>query len=591
MAFTRILCCCAVLVASLSAQTGVPFFTRESVLPVWGKRAQSLMPNDLIAIYGRNLARAEGCPSVPPAPYPTELCGTQVTVAGIRAGLLAVLDSQINFQVPADAPDSGEAAILVTVAGVRSRPVMVPFGKPKVVLSLAAPAYVHMPVWIQVERPNSSSVIRYPYALAPWNFGGNRIEVKHNGILLKPQAPSLLDGMYVMTGLLNGTMAPAGSPSGRLPLHLQYRFDVPGQYEIRFTGTRIEVEPGAGMRTVQVDASDWTEITVGPFSGAQRRAWVQEQAANMPSSPGLLIGDAIPSLLAVPDELVLPAILPRLYHSDELVRRYVAASVTMFDEKLLRNELTRLVRQKGPTEEIARILDGKEELFEGGHAAILAILPAFINSASPSAQAGALQYLEWGQNHPWGKTPEYRKQFQETILAAASNVLQHGNARSQQMLAMALGLIQSDDSRELLWKMIDRGMSAEQSQIALTWIGDTRDLPRLATLLLEADPGDPLGRARASSAYSIHRAYGEAALPYLDRAARDGKQFFVRTACAKELALANRPEGFRYLMQALDERPSFQAEVAQFMRDRFPELRGASSEAALALLRSKAALP
>src|SRR5271166_4703843 len=176
MAIGRLVFLLTVLATSLSAQTTAPFFTRESVLPVWGKHAQSLMPNDLVAIYGRHLAPADGC-SHPPPPnggiYPTEMCGTEVTVGGIPAGLLAVLENQINLQVPAGAPTSGEAAIVVTVRGVSSRPVTVPFGKPKVILSVAGPAYVHMPVWIALERPHPYDV-SYPYSLTPGNFGGGR---------------------------------------------------------------------------------------------------------------------------------------------------------------------------------------------------------------------------------------------------------------------------------------------------------------------------------------------------------------------------------------------------------------------------------
>lgn len=590
MAIGRLRFLFAALAASLSAQTTAPSFTRESVLPVWGKHAQSLMPHDLVAIYGHHLAPADGCSHPPPANregYPTEMCGTVVTVGGIPAGLLAVLETQINLEVPAGVPTSGEAAIVVTVRGVAGPPVMVPFGERKVILSVAGPVYVHMPVWIVLERPHLNDV-HYPYALNPGSFGGGRFEVRHNDIVLKPFEIHQSGGQMSVNGLLNGSIAPADSPRGRLPLHLQYRFDVPGTYEIRFIGTRMEPEPGRGIRQVQVDESDWTEIELLPYSDAQRRNWIQEQISKMPSSPGLLVGDAIPGLLAIPDELALRAILPELYHSDDLVRRYVAASLTMFDEALLRKELTPLVREKGPTEEIARILDRSEDLFEGGHQAFLGTLPPFLNSASSLAQAGALQYLAWGQNHDWGKTPEFQNQLSTMVLPAAPNILEHGDAHSHQTLAEALGSLKSTASRDLLWKMIENGTAAEQSMIALTWIGDSRDLPRLAGLLTKADPADPNGYRNSSLAYSLHRAYGEASLPWLKQAARDTRQIGVRSACAEELIIADQPEGFEYLLRAMDDTPSIKPEAVQFIRDRFPDLRDAPEGIVVAFLRAKA---
>jgi hypothetical protein len=386
----------------------------------------------------------------------------------------------------------------------------------------------------------------------------------------------------VLNGLLNGSIAPADSPRGRLPLHLQYRFDVPGKYEIRFIGTRMEPEPGRGIQTVQVDESDWTEIEILPYSDAEREKWIEEQIPKMPSSPGMLVGDAIPALLAVPDALALSAILPELYDRDDLVRRFTAASLAMFDSALLAKQMTALVRAKGPTEEIARVLDGHDELFEGGHQAFLALLPAFLNSDAAQAQAGALQYLVWEQNHDWGKTREIVNQRTDLVLKAAPAILDRGNANLQQLLAEALGSIKTDASRDLLWKMIEAGKSEGQSRIALTWIGDARDLPRLAGLLTQADSTD------SSLPFSLHHAYGGAALPWLDRAARDTTHVSVRIACARELVLASRVEGFRYLLETTTETPSAKREVVQFIRDRFPDLRDAPEDAALAFLRSKA---
>ncbi len=553
------------------------------------------MPNDVTALYGRNLAPVAACAY--PAPvsgiYPTEVCGVQLIVAGVPAQLLAVLNGQINFKVPTEAPTSGEAAIVVTVRGVSSQPVMVPFGRrTKVMLSLAEPAYVHMPVWIDVDRPSPYDV-SYPYALDPRSFGGGKFEVRFNGIMLKPFENPQSDGPMVVAGLLNGSVAPADSPRGRLPLHLQYRFDVPGKYEIRFIGTRFEMTPGRGMQTVQVDESDWTEIEILPFGDAQREKWIREQMAKMPTlqnqiRPGMLVGDAIPALLAWPDALALSAVLPELYDGDVLVRRFTAASLTLFDRALLAKQLTELVREKGPTEEIARLIDQQEELFEGGHRAFLATLPAFLNSGSALAQAGALQYLVWEQNHDWGKTAEIRSRRGDLVLKAAPEILERGTANVQQLLAEALGSVRTDASREWLWKMIEAGKSGEQSRIALTWIGDVRDLPRLAGLLTEVDAGDSRGYKNFSLPYSLRHGYGDAALPWLIRAGKDTKQIGVRMACARELALANRAEGFQYLLQAVAEVPSMQREVVQFVRDSFAGLQDATEDAVMAFIESKA---
>lgn len=544
------------VVLSVSAQT--PFIALDSV-----KRPEPLMPNDVTAMYGRNLAPPGGCayPSATNGIYPTEVCGVQVRVAGVPAQLLAVLEKQINFKVPAEAPTSGEAAIVVTVRGVSSQPVMVPFGKRKAMLSLAGPAYVHMPVWIAVDRP-----ISYPYTLDPRNFGGGGLEVRFNGVILKPLEDRRSNGSMAFSGLLNGSIAPAGSPRGRLPLHLRYRFDVPGIYEVRFIG----------IQTVQVDESDWTEIEILPYSDAEREKWIGERISKMPSSPGMLVGDAIPALLAVPDELALSAILPELYDRDDLVRRFTAASLPMFDSALVAKQLTALVRAKGPTEEIARIVDQQEELFDGGHQAFLAALPPFLNSDSALAQAGALQYLVWEQNHDWGKTPEIQNQRTDLVLKAAPAIFESGAPNVQQLLAEALGSIRTDAAREFLWKMIEGGKSEEQSRIALTWIGDARDLPRLAALPMNF-----------SLPYSLHHAYGDAALPWLVSAARDTTEIGVRIACARELALANRAEGFQYLLQAA-EGASARREVLQFMRDGFAGLRDAPEDAVMDFLKGRA---
>jgi hypothetical protein len=548
------------------AQAQAPFISREGILPA----GRWLEPGQFVPIYGQRLAPPGGChEKIEPhaGVYPTDICDTQVTVNGIRAGLQYVGEGQINIKLPAGIPAAGEVAIVVTVRGASSAAVIVPMGKPKLVLSLLGTASVHMPIWIAHNVPVPyRDPIRVPIGLSEGRF-----EVRRNGALIEPlKVPPFPGGVggSFLSGVTETDMP--------LPLHLQYRLDQPGKYEIRYIGTREEPDPPHGLRKVTTDVSDWTGIEVQPYSETRRAEWIRERAREMPSSPDQLITKAIPELLAMPDAASLRVILPELYDPDESVRRYVAASLAMFDAAVVAKQLTPMVREKGPTEEITRLFDQNENVFEGGHEAFLALLPGFLNRPSALAQAGALQYIAWEQNHDWGKSAALQAQTSALVMAAAPRILERGDAHLEQLLSQALGSIKTQASRDMLWRMIQEGKAAEQSKIALTWIGDLRDLPRLA------------GVMDASLPYGLHRAYGDAALPWLKKAARETNQPRVREECAKELAIAGEPEGFQFLLQAMDETPSFRPEVLQFVRDRFPDLRNADDGKLMAFLRQRA---
>jgi hypothetical protein len=548
------------------AQVGnqAPSISREGILPAGGW----LEPGQFVPIYGQYLAPSGGCHvKIEPnaGVYPTEVCDTHVTVNGIRAGLQYVGEGQINIKLPSDLPAKGEVTIVVTVRGASSGAVTLPIGRPKVILSLVGTAYVHMPIWIAPNRPVPySDPIRFPFAL-----NGGRFEVRRNGVLLKPlEIPH--PGGFV------GSLGGVALPEMPLPLHLQYRFDEPGKYEIRYIGTREEPDPPHGLRTVTTDVSDWTWIEVQAYSEAERAEWIRKRAAQMPSSPEQLISKAIPELLAMPDAAALTVILPELYHPDEWVRRYVAESLAMFDSAVVAKQLTPMVREKGPTEEITRLLDQNENLFEGGHEAFLALLPGFLNRPSALAQAGALQYIGWEQNHDWAKPAALQARRAALVMSVAPGILERGDAHLEQLLSLALGSIKTQASRDMLWRMIREGKAAGQSKIALTWIGDARDLPRLAAVM------------DASLPYSLHHAYGDAALPWLEKAGRETSQPAVRKACGEELAIAGEPEGFQFLLQAMDETPSFRPEVLRFVRDRFPDLRNADDGKILEFLKQRA---
>jgi hypothetical protein len=285
----------------------------------------------ILQIYGEHFA---GCyVSIPQnGPYPTEACGVRVLVGDAPAGLLFVSEKQVNLKIPADAPDEGTAPIRICVAGVCSDPVTFRFSSHKAYIAVQGTAYVHMPIWIEVDQPMPYD-IHYPYQTWPWDFGGYQLEVRRNGQPLPRVGPYVAAG-GVGIGIVGGTVAPQDSPRSRLPLHLVYRFDQPGTYSVKFTAWR-PVPPNFRSQKI-VCESDWTDIIVEPFSEAQRDRWLQAEAAKAKSAtPGQLVGDVIPSLLALPDEKALVLLLPFLDHPNDLVRQFVRQSLSAFDPDLV----------------------------------------------------------------------------------------------------------------------------------------------------------------------------------------------------------------------------------------------------------------
>ncbi len=313
------------LAGAAFAQTGVPRFTRDGLTERPEGRPVLFSPGMIMTLYGENLGPESGCnqPIPPNGPYPPEACGVRVLVDGRASGLLFVGPKQINFKFPDEAPEEGSAPLQVCVRDTCSDRVMLRFSLRKAFLHLQGHAYVHMPVWIQVDQPWGD--IRYPYSIFPLNLGGVEFEVLYKGEPFPPARTAI--------GSHGSTAAPPDSPRGRLPLHLIYRFDQPGTYSVRFTGRNYEY-PGAIEIATQ---SDWTEILVEPYSDAQRAAWLALEAAKARSaSAGELAGDIIPSLLAWPDDGALAVLLTLMDNPDGLVRESACSALELFDQDVQR---------------------------------------------------------------------------------------------------------------------------------------------------------------------------------------------------------------------------------------------------------------
>lgn len=144
--------------------------------------------------------------------------------------------------------------------------------------------------------------------------------------------------------------------------------------------------------------------------------------------------------------------------------------------------------------------------------------------------------------------------------------------------------------RELLWQLAERPEPEhEQALIALTWIGDERDLPALGALLLQPGDTDPDGRDRLGLPYHLMRAYGDRAVPYLKRAVSESPYIFVRTQAAEELALEGRPEAFGLFLGAVENNRFYKQELVSWLKDRFPKNlpESADDKAVIAFLNSR----
>ncbi len=121
---------------STSLPQDVPAYSIVSLIPAGKAQAEPLAPGKIMSLYGQHLGPETGCvgyydphraetpnPARPKQSeaekriYTTQLCKTEVTVGGIRAGLLFVQNRQINFKVPQQASTSGTASLQVTYDG------------------------------------------------------------------------------------------------------------------------------------------------------------------------------------------------------------------------------------------------------------------------------------------------------------------------------------------------------------------------------------------------------------------------------------------------------------------------------------------
>lgn len=458
-------------------------------------------------------------------------------------------------------------AILATVA-FSSTPAQVPKVQ-NFQIHITAPAYIGLPVWIYAEL-SSPLETRYPYSVNPENFGPNRLEIKRGSDVLEPVAYK--PWLEVEEGIIDGSIAPATSPTNRLPLHLKYPLNTPGIYSIRWTVVRHLFRDGQMAETVEAQ-SDWLNFEVKQSTQEQRSTWLQAQLLKLPTDAGEMVGGYLPSLLAdAPNLQVLQAILGQLYSTDAVVHSCALGSLRFFRDDDIRAQVLEMLPLRGPNDELAYVISWHSPWFQDRKDDLVRTVLPYLHSREDWQVAATLKMLGFlvhlGNFH-WLADSDTPAKSDQAVLAAEPELIGRSPQVSQQ-LAEYLGGIKSHTSRDLLWQIAERHEPAhEQALIALTWIGDPQDLPRLAELLLKPGDSDKYGRDLASLPYSLLRAYGDSAIPYLERALSESPYPFVRTQSAEELALRGRPSAFRFFLDAVEANRFYKPELVGWLKTHF----------------------
>src|ERR1035437_9275275 len=437
-----------------------------------------LKPGIEVSIYGQHLGPKTGCTAGAGGWSDVkQLCETAVTVGGVPAALLYVQDNQINLRIPHNVPTEGMVPFVVTREGRASPAVPVRFAPYLAAITLSGIAYVNMPVWIEIQLPDPLwNSLRYPVTIRPADFGGHQFEVRRHGVLLPPNSarlalPSLggpgsngTIGMGSLVGLPHEPKNPR-----RLPLHLLYRLDRPGAYEVRYVGYDFRY----AMEKHVLARSPWITVQVRPLPPGKRQAWLDSMRSAEPGDPVEWLCDYLPSLLAVPDAAVLPLLKDAVYHQNNLVRQYALYALFLFDDTLLYSWIPAAIQASGPTPDLAYLLSWRRDLFQPrGSDIVHAVLP-YLKSTSPLLTAGALQTLYFMKAHyDWKAHPEIPALLDRAVADEAERLIRTRNAEILQPFALYLGMWKAETSRKLLRRLVADGTVREQAEICLRWISE-----------------------------------------------------------------------------------------------------------------------
>jgi hypothetical protein len=458
---------------------------------------------------------------------------------------------------------------------------------PQASVALEAPARVGLPVWLKISSPDE---IRYPFYTAPDWHVCHDVEVRKDGkpfprIQRLGSAAAMVGS--IPGGLCGGLYLP-GKPqhTGSIPLHVMYRFEQPGIYEVRYVEHSSLLLGDTAPPTV---VSPWTPIEIQAATAADRAKWLADVSASAPTDATGLLSGYLPDILGVPDDQSLKLLVPYLNHPDAMVRQYVSRAVSYWPAEEAIKAVLAMILTQGPSEYSAGVLSVSKDKMTAveADAAVQAALP-YLKSDSAISLKGAInvvQGIALGEKSQ--VSGELKRRAADALVDAEAHVVALGDPEIANAYVQAVFTVKDDRASKILWSFVDRGIAHEQAVICLAWLHSPADLPKLAQMAMPptAQPRDP---GPGSLPYALRSSYGDVALPYIEEMLQRSPFVFVRTASARELVNAGRPSGFAFIVDAIEQNRTYRGEMIQFLRDRFPELRQADDAAALRLAQSKA---
>jgi hypothetical protein len=197
------------------------------------------------------------------------------------------------------------------------------------------------------------------------------------------------------------------------------------------------------------------------------------------------------------------------------------------------------IQKRGPTDVLAYIVPANS--FLDRRTPIAQVCMDYLQATDTAQAAAAIKMLRFlvhsGQLPPDSKLTALAD---DEVLKAAPSIITAGQDEPQRELAQYLGMLKRPEAHKLLGNIaFTKGPAAQQARIALTWSPEPSDLPTLAALLVQPGDPDPRGADLGSIPYSLIHAFGDQAIPALEKALSDSPYIWVRTSSAQELARKN----------------------------------------------------